>query len=376
MHLNLRAIPAPEWERLFHRRQGWIGSDCAYTVPLSQQRILWLFGDTYWGEVRDGERVNATLVMGNSIAIQQGKHPQSAHIEFLFGKPREGKPTAFLAPRTAKGWFWFGHGIAEGKHLWLFLTHIVPTGEPGVFGFRSEAVWLAEVHDCSLHPSRWCVDLHRLPFYQRTANTLIAFGSAVWSDGRWTYIYGTRDDRTHTPLKRGLLIARAPAGRLSHFTRWQFWCDGKWSSAWRDSAPAGEDIGAEFSVSFVPTLRRWVLVYSPATLAPEIRVRWAQSPTGAWSEPHAVYRCPDVQVGRHVFCYAAKAHPELSAEGELLVTYATNSFEWSEVLRDARLYVPRFIRLQYFTTQGNRIPNHYASSSTTSWRPRTSGTVT
>lgn len=345
--MNVRALPAPEWERLFHNQQGWIGSDCAYTMPLSEGRILWLFGDTYWGEVRDGKRVNATLVMGNSIAIQQGKDAKNARIEFLFGKARDGKPTAFLAPRTPKGWFWFGHGMAEGKRLWLFLTHIVPTGEPGVFGFRSAGSWLAEIPDSSPHPSRWRVNLYQVPFYHRSETMHIAFGSAVWSDGTWHYIYGTRDDRSHAPLKRGLLVARAPAGRLNHFTRWQFWVDGKWSHEWRRSSAVGEDIGSEFSVSFVPGLRRWVTVYSPATLAPEIRIRWAESPTGAWSEPQTVYRCPDVQPGRHVFCYAAKAHPELSAPDELLVTYATNSFEWSEVLNDARLYVPRFVRLQF-----------------------------
>lgn len=349
MDINVRATPAPEWERLFHNQRGWIGSDCAHTVPLEEGRILWLFGDTYWGEVCDGKRVNATLVMGNSIAIQHGKAPDTAHMEFLFGKPREGKPTAFLAPRTPKGWFWFGHGIAEGKRLWLFLTHIVPTGEGGLFGFRSEGAWLAEVPDCSTHPSQWRINLHRLPFYHRSEKTLLSFGSAVWGDGRWIYIYGTRDDRSHVPLKRGLVVARVPAGKLNHFTQWQFWQEGEWNSAWRDSGAVGEDIGAEFSVSFVPRLRRWVMVYSPATLAPEIRIRWAPSPTGAWSEPQTVYQCPDVQMARHVLCYAAKAHPELSAPNELLVTYATNSFEWSEVLNDARLYVPRFVRLRFST---------------------------
>ena len=110
---------------------------------------------------------------------------------------------------------------------------------------------------------------------------------------------------------------------------------------------SGDDIGAEFSVSFVPALRKWALVYSPADLSPEIRLRWANSPTGAWSEPQTVYRCPDVQKGQHVFCHAAKAHSELSAPNELLVTYATNSFEMSEVLNNAALYVPRFVRLRF-----------------------------
>lgn len=342
---QIQALPEPWWERHFHRQTGWIGSDCAYSVPLDAERILWLFGDTYFGEVHNGRRVNARLVMGNSIAIQQGKDAQSARVQFFFGDHEGDKPTAFLRPRTSRGWFWFGHGLAEGKRLWLFLTHIVPTGEPGVFGFRSQGTWLAEVLDHSLPPTRWRYHLHQLPFYHRDDRSHLSFGSAVWSDGKWVYIYGTRDDRSHTPLKRGLIVARVSVGRMVHFTAWQFWTPDGWSQRWRECSVSGDDIGSEFSVSFVPALRRWALVYSPADLSPEIRLRWADSPVGTWSEPQAAYHCPDVQKGQHVFCYAAKAHPELSAPDELLVTYATNSFEMSEVLNNAELYVPRFVRL-------------------------------
>ena len=169
----------------------------------------------------------------------------------------------------------------------------------------------------------------------------------MWSDGEWTTIYGTHDDRSHTPLKRGLTVARTPGGKLSQFTQWQFWVDGRWSANWRESASVGEEIGSEFSVSYVPCLRQWALVYSPATLAPEIRLRLGTSPCGPWSDPQTVYTCPDAKAGRHVFCYAAKAHPDLSGADDLLVTYATNSFEMSEVLNDTSLYVPRFVRLRF-----------------------------
>lgn len=344
---HIEALPEPQWERLFHRRSGWIGSDCAYSVPLDRERILWLFGDTYFGEVRNGRRVNARLVMGNSIAIQQGKNAQTARLQFFFGNHEGDKPTAFLQPRTSQGWFWFGHGLAESKRLWLFLNHIVPTGEQGVFGFRSQGAWLAEVLDHSLPPPQWQYHLYQLPFYHRDSRFLLSFGGAVWSDGRWVYIYGTRDDRSQTPLKRGLLAARVPSGKMAHFTAWQFWTAGGWSHRWRECSVSGDDIGSEFSVSYAPALRRWALVYSPADLSPEIRLRWADSPVGAWSEPQTVYRCPDIHQGQHVFCYAAKAHPELSAPDELLVTYATNSFEISEVYDNAELYVPRFVRLRF-----------------------------
>jgi hypothetical protein len=42
--------------------------------------------------------------------------------------------------------------------------------------------------------------------------------------------------------------------------------------------------------------------------------------------------------------YAAKAHPELTG-ADLVITYATNTFEFAEQLTDSLPYYPRFVRL-------------------------------
>jgi hypothetical protein len=44
--------------------------------------------------------------------------------------------------------------------------------------------------------------------------------------------------------------------------------------------------------------------------------------------------------------YAAKAHPELDADGALAVTYISSSFDGATVVADESLYYPRFIRLR------------------------------
>ncbi|MGC8835263.1 MAG: hypothetical protein ACP5R4_14545, partial [Armatimonadota bacterium] len=143
-----------------------------------------------------------------------------------------------------------------------------------------------------------------------------------------------------------------PVGRLSDFAAWRFWTGGRWTKDWKAASPLPvRDIGTEFSVSYLASLRRYVLVYSPSDLAPVIKVRWTDKPIGPWSDALTAYRCPDAAVGREVFCYAAKGHPELSSEGELLVTYATNSFQLKEVLENSQLYFPRFVRLKFFRRQ-------------------------
>jgi hypothetical protein len=42
--------------------------------------------------------------------------------------------------------------------------------------------------------------------------------------------------------------------------------------------------------------------------------------------------------------YAAKAHPELTG-ADVVLTYATNTFEFTEQLTDSLIYCPRFVRL-------------------------------
>ena len=46
-----------------------------------------------------------------------------------------------------------------------------------------------------------------------------------------------------------------------------------------------------------------------------------------------------------IFFYAGKAHVSLCADGELLVSHAFNANDFWEVVRDARIYWPRFVRV-------------------------------
>lgn len=59
----------PGFDALFDNRKGWTGADGAYSLSLSDDINLWLFGDTWLGDIRDGAHVNATIV-NNTVAIQ------------------------------------------------------------------------------------------------------------------------------------------------------------------------------------------------------------------------------------------------------------------------------------------------------------------
>ena len=103
-------------------------------------------------------------------------------------------------------------------------------------------------------------------------------------------------------------------------------------------------MASDGSVSYLPELRRYVLVYTEDGLSPRILARTSKSPEGPWSPPTDVYRCPE-GADKGVFCYQARNHPELAHGNELVIGYCTNSLDFWQVARDAKLYVPRFVRV-------------------------------
>ena len=105
------------------------------------------------------------------------------------------------------------------------------------------------------------------------------------------------------------------------------------------------NVGSEFSVSWLPALGEYAAVYSEG-IGGRILVRLSPTQTGPWGEAFEIYRCPEMGWSPKVFCYAAKAHPELtSAPNELVITYAANSWNFWDLFNDARLYWPRFLRV-------------------------------
>ena len=84
-----------EAERLFHQDPRWLGGDGALSIPLSNERILWLFGDSFISTSNEHVRTEARLVR-NTIAIQKGKDPCTASVSFAWREENDGSPASFF----------------------------------------------------------------------------------------------------------------------------------------------------------------------------------------------------------------------------------------------------------------------------------------
>ncbi len=345
-HVSVEVLPY--YNALFERQNGWTGADGAYTVKLSRNRILWLFGDTWYGEIREGRHTNATLV-NNSIAIQHGIVPPDASVRFYSGRAPGGQPLAFIRPSDDRGWFWFYDGIEVNRTLYLCLIQADRTENRNSFGFKIIGTRLGRVANPEESPNNWRISQHQIPWERLSPGGDTIFGSAFLRENNFIYIFGTTEDVVGSIRQKHMILARAPETKLGQFDQWQFYSAGSWSSDFSELSRLAGDLANEYSVSYLAALEEYVAVYSAEGLSKNIVARFAPNPWGPWSEPEVLYECPEASRSADIFCYAAKGHPELSpAPDEIIVTYIASSMDFEKIAADAKLYRPRFLRVRFW----------------------------
>ena len=340
-----QAEPLAEMNARFEPKEGWIGGDGAYSVAMSPRRTLWLFSDTWVGNVQDGKRTNATIV-NNTVGVQEGTDPTSK-LNFFVAKDAKQKPAALITPADGKGWFWLQAGVPVKDRLVLFLSQIEKSGDGGALGFKQIGRTLGSVANPLEEPTKWRVEQHKLVPEIMNRERELTFGSAILTDGDFVYLYGT-DERRQPGVfnERFLIVARVPLAEVEDQKAWRFFHAGEWVADFEQADHLCGGMATEFSVSYLPAFKQYALVTTENGLSDKIMVRTGANPWGPWSEPTTVYRCPEMASDKKIFCYAAKAHPSQAAGDELVISYVANSFDFWQVAKDARLYWPRFVRVK------------------------------
>ncbi len=361
---RLAGQPLPELDRAFDRHQGWTGADAAYSVQLTDELTLWLFGDTFLGAVREGKRVESVMVR-NTIALQSGSPPTARNLAFFHGLDASGKPDSFFRREGSPNWFWPLQGIRTRKGLFVFLTEIEKTDAADVFGFRQVGVWLARIPNWRSHPSRWRIAYTPVPHCRIDALRGTTFGTAVLLHAEELYIYGVAEERCQGALKKSLVMARAPAHDPADFEGWRFRGSRGWMADPAAAVPIRDSVASELSVTYDQATERFLLTCSRDGLSPEIWVAAARRPWGPFEAERVVYSCPEPARDPTVFCYAAKAHAGLASPERLVLTYVANSTRFERILEDSSLYRPRFVSVEL----GPARPWRRFNASSAAWAP-------
>lgn len=322
----------PAADGLFTRDANFIGGDGAYSVDLGNERVLWLFGDSFIATTPARTRSAAWMVR-NSVAIQTGYDPAHAFMAFYY-RSLERHPASFF-PEVGDEWFWPGPGVRLGEWLLLFGGRLRQV-EPGMWGFENTESVAFAVDNPDDEPSQWSFSELELPAQRGE----LQMGGALLLRDEHLYVFCNQGEHHDVYLAR-FSRARAEARDLREA---EWWTGDEFGEA-AERAPV-VDVGApEYSVHFAPQLGQYLFVASEGFGSTTIAVRSAPEPWGPWTEPRDVIRPPE-SFAPGAFVYAGKAHPEL-AGADLAVTYVPSSLEHSPPDPTESLYYPRFLRLTY-----------------------------
>lgn len=295
------------------RDSGWGGGDLTATAKLPDGRILWVFGDTFYGQIAsDGSQVNP-VVRDNSAFLQTGScfdRLGSADQQWI-PSPWPGQ---ILWPQSV---------LVEGPHVHVFLLRIRGGSAALDFEVLGGAV------------ATFGADL-RAPISVQLAPDVggRGFGWGVHDsiDG-YTYLYSHIDDV-------GTLVARTPvAAPVRDYSRWRYWNGSSWVPDKEHAQPispwhlhiAQDSSGAVHAYQFDTIFDR-VTRYSSGG-----------SSIGPWT-PDAQHDL-DTDGSWHPgaeWAYLATAHPWVPlADGRLLVAHNLLAFDNGPVYADAQLYGAR-----------------------------------
>ncbi|WAZ25198.1 DUF4185 domain-containing protein [Streptomyces cinnabarinus] len=335
------------------RTDDWTGGDGTHSVRLPDGRVLWLFSDTYLGQVYGppnpvGESyawrdTSAPMVRNSAVVMRDGRLESTLPAP-LFADPAPGQwrwpVAARVEPRRP--------GSPE-KVLRVVLWVRTAGQTPWIYGVPTAT----EVATLSLPDLR--VESTVKVFDQQLVtdpSRRVLFGTTLVEQDGWTYVYGGDDRRAVSRPASRAYVARVPEGGLADPAAWEYWDGREWAAGVRPRAVLGDGrrtgVGSAFSVvRDGPTYVLFTMAAGGDGLT-TVTSYWACSPTGPWHGPTKDFS-PSLPQGQ-VAAYNPQTHPELSEDGRVVLSYDVNWLETTgaaaNLSRNVSLYRPRFVTLR------------------------------
>lgn len=329
----------PEADSLFQHNNYWVGGDGAYSIDVGNERVLWLFGDSWIDTTGQGTRQNAVMV-SNTLAIQRGYDPSTASIKFFWHQQRDKTEAHFPDTDTVR--YWPGHGIRVGDKLLLFLMGVY-SSEKGL-GFEVKDWTPLLILNPDDDPDKW--ELKSLEAKSNNLQIIVGSGGVLqWEN--FVYAFSAQElESKHDIYLVRWSIKNIMEGQLDLM---QWWAGDQlgWIDQIDDincAIPVFSKGQTEFTVHYDEKESVFVEIQTVGFGSATIVRRTATSITGPWSDPETIFS-PAQNQFPNIMIYQGKAHPYLLGANPV-VTYCTNSFEFADHLKENWLYYPRFVRIQ------------------------------
>ncbi len=322
----------------FPYQGGWLGGDGAFSIPLSNERELWLFGDTFVSAdpEQTQSRAGAAMVR-NSIAISSCRGGKWT-IEYHWRRRLDGhNPHAVFESGTDAFYYWPLDGFVYGKTLYVALLRMAITRPAGPFAFRLLGVDLAEIAHSDKEPRDW-----HITYFDLSESEAAFPGVSIVVRPPYVWLFGVMNDSvilTRISLDR----LDRPAESLQYLAAGSKWKAAPIRGDAEELVAQGQ---SDFSVRYHSEIGKWVLVQQqPGYRSGQIGIRTSTQLEGPWSPFHWLMDEPEMHSRRtrreRIICYAAKEHPSFeSVQGTLVVTYTCNSLNFRKLKADMSIYRP------------------------------------
>jgi uncharacterized protein DUF4185/uncharacterized protein DUF5005 len=323
-----------QFDQLFTQNgPGWTGGDSTYSLPLPDGRVLWMFSDSYIGTVDPATRTRSNYLFNvHNALVTTSAGGQNFTTLYPSGSSVD-QPASYFIPAVSSDWFWVGDGVADAaqNQLQMFLLEFKVGSTPGSFQFVGNTVVTLSLPDLAV-----------VSYQPLNLPVTIEWGSSLMVDGDWLYIYGIED----LGVTKYAHVARTTGDQVANPSAWTYWNGSGWVSDEASSARLLTDsISNEYSVSKING--SYVLVAmdtsAPYGMWKDIVTYTSSSPTGPWGRRTVVYATPETGQGNLV-TYDPRAHPEFTANGQLLISYNVNSLVPQDLV-NADDYRAKFIRV-------------------------------
>jgi hypothetical protein len=317
---------AAGWSAVFDRLDGdWAGGDTALSARLADGRLLWVFGDSFVGDVRaDGSRAAGSRIVRNSVLVSDGGCVDAA------------TPGRTSLPGRGGTWLWPTSVVARpapggATSVVVFAQRMRSTGA-GAWSFERVGAAAVELRAAA----RGAVTVGPV---RDLPGTDVLWGAGSAQRGGTVYLYGTREVRRPLVMGRELLVARAPLATVSDVRTWSYRTGSGWS---RDAARAAVVLPAETGVSTTPAVvvadGAFRIVTKPQEVFDErIVVMSSSTPYGPWTS-RVVLRSPSTQA-RPTYSPAVVA--TRAGSGSVVVVSRTST-SLRELMADASAARPDF----------------------------------
>ncbi|MGI5459438.1 DUF4185 domain-containing protein [Streptomyces sp. CA-249302] len=330
------------------RTDDWTGGDGTHSVRLPDGRVLWLFSDTYLGQVHRppnpvGESyawrdTSAPLVRNSAVVMDTKGRLESTLPVPLFPNPAPDQwrwpVAARVEPRSP--------GSAES--VVRVLLWVRTAGQsPWIYGVPTATeVATLSLPDLRVESVVKVLDQSLVPDPSRR----LLFGTTLVDKGGFTYVYGGDDGQAVSRPNSSAYVARVPEGRLGEPAAWRYWDGSGWGL--KPRALRGAEVGSAFSVVQVEGTYVLFTMAAGAAGLTTMTSYWACSPTGPWHGPTKSFSPSLPSAG--VAAYNPQVHPQLTSDGRLVLSYDVNWLETTgasaSINANVSLYRPRFVTVR------------------------------